>query len=123
MTALVPSLSVTITGIEQAKGQVVVAVYNSEEAYMDEDQLFTYKFIEVKEEGKLTFQLDLPAGSYAISVYHDINRDQKLNTNLVGAPKEPYGFSNNARALFSAPDYEEAVVTVNTDTSISISLE
>ena len=38
---------------------------------------------------------DLPAGVYAVSVFHDENMNQKLDKNFVGVPKEEYGASNN----------------------------
>ena len=31
----------------------------------------------------------------------------ELDKNTFGAPKEAYGFSNNARGTFGAPDYEK----------------
>lgn len=42
----------------------------------------------------VSVQLDLPAGEYLFSFYHDINNNGKLDTNFLGIPKEPFGFSN-----------------------------
>jgi len=39
--------------------------------------------------------LDLPAGEYALVVYHDANGNGRLDKNFVGIPKEPLGFSNS----------------------------
>ena len=51
---------------------------------------------------------DLPCGIYAISSYHDVNGNGKLDSNLFGIPNEPYGFSNNAKAVFGPPDFDAA---------------
>ena len=51
---------------------------------------------------------DLPAGDYAVSLFHDRNRDGKLNTNFLGIPKEPFGFSNNPRVMFGPPSFDES---------------
>ena len=51
---------------------------------------------------------NLAFGKYAISAYHDANSNAELDTGLFGIPTEDYGFSNNARASFGAPDYADA---------------
>jgi uncharacterized protein (DUF2141 family) len=38
---------------------------------------------------------DVDAGTYALSIFHDVDNDNKLSTNLLGMPNEGYGFSNN----------------------------
>lgn len=59
---------------------------------------------------------DLPKGDYAISVFLDENGNGKLDKNLLGIPKERFGFSNNPRITTSAPSYSECEIVV-TDTS------
>ncbi len=52
--------------------------------------------------------LDLPPGEYAIKAFHDVNSNGEMDFNMVGIPKEPYGFSSDATAMFSPPAFEEA---------------
>jgi uncharacterized protein (DUF2141 family) len=54
----------------------------------------------------------LPPGDYAATAYHDLNGDQKLTTNLMKLPTEPYGFSNNARSSFGPPSFKDAAITL-----------
>lgn len=65
---------------------------------------------------------DLPAGRYAVSVFVDTNGNGELDTNLVGRPTEPYGFSRDARGSLGAPGFEDAAVEVNDDTTLTINL-
>lgn len=51
---------------------------------------------------------DIPYGDYPIKLYHDENGNKKLDKNFVGIPREPYGFSNNARGTLSAPEFAKA---------------
>jgi len=51
---------------------------------------------------------DMPKGTYALAVVHDKNMNGKLDTNFMGIPTEGYGFSNNAKALLSAPSFSAA---------------
>jgi uncharacterized protein (DUF2141 family) len=50
---------------------------------------------------------DHAPGTYTLAVYLDANKNAKLDKGGLGQPLEPYAFSNNARALFSAPDVED----------------
>jgi uncharacterized protein (DUF2141 family) len=72
---------------------------------------------------RITFS-DLIPGSYAATVYHDINSDGKLTTNLMKIPSEPYGFSNNARGLFGPPSFKDASITLGEeDLTIEIQIK
>ena len=48
---------------------------------------------------------DVPVGTYAIEVYQDINSNGKMDSNFLGIPKEPYGFSRDARPWLSRPKF------------------
>ncbi|MGP1565620.1 MAG: DUF2141 domain-containing protein [Treponema sp.] len=43
---------------------------------------------------KISSSRTVKKGEYAFCVYQDVNKDRKLNTNAIGIPKEPFGFSN-----------------------------
>jgi uncharacterized protein (DUF2141 family) len=66
---------------------------------------------------------DLPAGVYAVSVFHDENMNQKLDKNFVGVPKEGYGASNNPKKKMGPPSFEEAKFQLSgTEQSLEIKL-
>jgi uncharacterized protein (DUF2141 family) len=72
---------------------------------------------------RMTFS-DLAPGSYAATVYHDMNSDGKLTTNLMKIPSEPYGFSNNARGAFGPPSFKDAAFTIGEeDLTIEIQIK
>ena len=48
----------------------------------------------------------VPAGRYALSVFHDENANEKLDT-IVGIPKEGFGFSRNPVVRFGPPRFEK----------------
>jgi uncharacterized protein (DUF2141 family) len=52
---------------------------------------------------------DVPAGRYAVSVFHDENANQKLDT-LVGIPKEGFGFSRNPVIRFGPPHFDKVSI-------------
>ena len=101
------NIEVTITGVEVAKGQVIAALYNSEDTYMKTsvEQL-------IGPPGKddtvvLTFE-NHPPGEYAIAVVYDKNNDGKLDTGLFNIPTEKIGFSNDAPIRFGPAKWSAA---------------
>ena len=112
------NLTISFTNIEKAKGQLMVMLG-------DEDGEDIEGFIvPVTKKGTVTHTIsDLKPGKYTVKVYHDIDKNEELNANTFGIPKEPYGFSNDARGTFGPPDVEDQLFAVTKDTSISIKLD
>ncbi|WP_035382737.1 DUF2141 domain-containing protein [Ferriphaselus sp. R-1] len=54
----------------------------------------------------------LKAGRYAVASYADLNGNHRLDSNFLGKPTEPYGFSRDARSVFGIPDFERAAIHV-----------
>jgi uncharacterized protein (DUF2141 family) len=54
----------------------------------------------------------LPAGRYAISVLHDEDESDSINTNFIGIPTEGYGASNNVLPALSAPEFEASAFSL-----------
>ncbi|MFP8488513.1 DUF2141 domain-containing protein [Gracilimonas sp. Q87] len=102
------SFELVIEGISEVKGEVRIAVFNSEEAYGDKEEPLHAVVLEVKGDTVVWDEAKLPFGDYAIAVYHDKNVNGKLDSNFLGIPKEAYGFSNNARGKFGPASWKDA---------------
>lgn len=103
------AMRIQFTNINAARGSIYLAVYDQSDKFLDEKAVRFQKIIPISEKGKVEITLpDLPAGVYAISCFHDVNGNGKMDKNILGIPTEPYGFSNNARPTFRAPNWEEA---------------
>lgn len=53
----------------------------------------------------------LPVGRYAVTLFHDENRNQRLDM-MLGIPREGFGFSGNPRIRFGAPRFREVTIAV-----------
>ncbi|MPR33188.1 DUF2141 domain-containing protein [Salmonirosea aquatica] len=116
------SLSIEITNVRSSGGTLRVALYKPG-AKFGKSQPDFYKNTPVKQSGKIVVDFEVPPGRYAVAVYHDLNDNNKLDKNLVGYPKEPFGFSNNYRPVVSGPDFQDcAFELTNQGKSISIKL-
>lgn len=114
-------VEVTVKNLQEIKGTIRMAVYAGEENFMKKS--LTAKEIKVTgREATVVFE-NVKPGEYAISTYHDVDDNKELNTGLMGIPKEPYGFSNDARGTFGPPSYERAKFTVGGNSKISISVQ
>ncbi len=102
-------LTVQITHLNESGGTLRVAVYKPGGRFGKTTPDF-YKNIAIDQPGNRRVVFEVPPGSYAIAVYHDLNNNNKLDHNLVGYPKEPFGFSNNFRPILSAPDFQDCAI-------------
>ena len=98
-------LSLQINQIEKQQGNFFVAIHDSAGTYMTKDaDVFMESVLPVTRLGAQTLQIcDVPAGTYAVAVYQDVNDNGKLDSNFIRIPKEPYGFSNNIEKLTHLP--------------------
>lgn len=111
LTVLPPAaeLRMTFTNLNAAKGQLYVAVYDNAGSFLQPEKVVWKTIVPVERVGSLDLSASgLRPGTYAVSCFHDLNSNGKLDTNLFGVPTEPYGFSNNVRPTFRAPNWDEA---------------
>jgi uncharacterized protein (DUF2141 family) len=107
------TLTMVITGFKSTKGMARIEVIDSEAAYANETRaLCLIKSRIVGNRVELSLK-GLPYGQYAVVVFHDVNNNGVIDKNLVGAPKEPYGASNNIRGKFGPPDYSRIKFDLN----------
>jgi uncharacterized protein (DUF2141 family) len=95
-----------IQGIDKLEGEIRIAVFNSKEKYTKEP--IHAIVLPVDSTTVIWEKDDLPFGEYAIAVYHDKNKNGKIDTNLLGIPKEDYGFSNDARGRFGPASWNDS---------------
>ncbi len=111
------TLKVTIRGIESDEGTIRVALFDSRETFETREHPLRAELLVIREGQSEWIVEDLVQGAYAIAVFHDRNENGELDTNLVGMPKEPYGFSNDARGRFGPPSFEEARFELGAESS------
>ena len=82
-----------------SKGELLIAIYSSAESYPQSP----YKTAMAKVDSLTkTVLIDLPEGSYGISLFQDVNGY---------IPSEKYGFSNNAPADYGLPSFKDILFT------------
>lgn len=111
------ALTVTISSIPNDKGQIGCSLYSKADGFPTKsDKADVVMFVQSKAKKASCVFKDVKSGKYAISVMHDENKDGKLETSMVGRPKEAWGVSNNAPPeRFGPPKYEAATFSFTGD--------
>ena len=98
-----------MTGFKDEEGTAHVAFFLDARIWPDGDAaVFGTAVVPIKDGRGIAVFEDVPAGPFAVSVFHDENDNGELDSVALGIPSEPYGFSGDARDLFGPPSFEEA---------------
>jgi uncharacterized protein (DUF2141 family) len=109
------TLIAKVVGLRNTKGKVDVLLFRSSAGFPDEPSqaVVDDEHIDPKTlTAQIVFQHVTP-GPAAVTVLHDENLNDKLDTNLVGIPREGYGASNNPKKRLRAPTFAEARFSVS----------
>jgi len=97
------------------EGTVAFLVFDSADSFGDLRE--PVRTVRQPLDGREVYRIGmLPAGEYALLVYHDQNRNNRLDRNFIGIPKEPLGFSNRYEPK-GPPSYSRAVFSLKAGAS------
>lgn len=101
------NMVVHVSGFTHARGQAVGNLFREGDDVFGKPYLRAVANIQ-HTTATLIFP-NLPPGSYAITVFHDVNGNNDLDHNFLRFPAEPLGFSNGfTLSLFSGlPSFEK----------------
>lgn len=116
-------LTVTVNNVTSNDGKVSVAVYNSSDGFLKFDKVFKAEAVPSQKGSTEVLLKDLPEGTYAIAAFHDENGNDELDTNMLGIPKEPLGFSKGKMKTFGPPSFGECAFELTSDLSISVPIK
>ncbi|MCW8984953.1 MAG: DUF2141 domain-containing protein [Thermoanaerobaculales bacterium] len=115
-------VEVTMTGFKSEQGQALVALYLDAEGWPDaEGFAFSTAVVPIREARAIAEFEEVPAGPFAVSVFHDKDEDRELDS-VAGIPSEDYGFSADARDLFGPPSFSEASLELAAGESMRITI-
>ena len=103
------NIHVVVEGIDDIEGQIGILLFDQKEGFPTDHRKALKQVLIPHQDKKISYSFhDIPYGNYAISVMHDSNMNDKLDSNLFGIPKEGIGVSNNAKGILSAPKFGDA---------------
>ena len=100
------TLIVQVQNLQSDEGSLRFVMFDSGESFLKTP--FRAEIVEISDgQGSWTVE-NLPYGTYAVLVHHDVDGSGKMERHWYGKPKEPTGASNDAPARFGPPKFKKA---------------
>lgn len=114
-------IHVVINNITSDKGKVYFALFDSENNFNNKKKLKVAFAEVIDRKVNITFN-KLNSGTYAITCFHDLNNNDKMDFQSNGIPIEDYGVSNNVMS-YGPPQFDDAKFELtNKDLTFEIKL-
>jgi uncharacterized protein (DUF2141 family) len=107
--AVTATVEVHVTAVAGGKGKINIAVCDRERFLK---QCAYTASVPARDGENVIAVPGVPKGTWAVLVYQDENENGELDRNLLGIPKENYGFSRDAAGRFGPPSFDEAAIQV-----------
>jgi len=121
-------LKLNISNIDSS-GNLMIAVWSNSDSW-DNNMTnssgqragFDYGFKEKVQKGNFSISINLPKGTYFVSILLDENFNNKMDKNFIGIPTEQYGFSTKKQIRFRKPKFDEGSIEFSKNTILNIKL-
>ena len=108
------TIPIVVKNIKNSKGRLSIGVFKDASSFEEEKP---YKIILVSKKdlmnGTLKTSIEIESGVYGLSILDDENSDYKMEYNMIGMPKEGFGFSNYYHTGFTKPNFKQFLVVIN----------
>jgi uncharacterized protein (DUF2141 family) len=108
-------LVIRVTGLEKPLGNVGCSLFAGPLGFPMDNATARVMWQAADTKGVTCRYSDVPEGSYAVSIGHDLNGNKRVDTTFVGLPTEQWGVSGNVRPRLRAPRFDEAAFKVDAD--------
>ena len=106
------SLEMEINNLESNKGPIYIRILDE-----NENPVIVGTSPVINYSSEISFDSIFP-GKYAIQFFHDENKNQKMDFNLIGIPKEKFGSSNDVKPILGPPKFEKMLFEIYEDKKI-----
>lgn len=111
-----------IQGIQLNKGgEISAGIFKKEDFPKVGKQMIGTEKVVTANKMQIVFD-NVPGGTYGAVAFQDIDKNKDLKTNFLGFPKEPIGFSNDARINFGPPSFEDAAVKLDAGKTVTLTI-
>ncbi|UWZ83429.1 DUF2141 domain-containing protein [Occallatibacter riparius] len=121
------TLRIHVDGFRNTRGNLGTIIFRSPDGWPeDKDKSFRHGPAPIDKATSTAVAVwpDLPPGDYGVAAIDDENSNAKLDRNLIGIPKEGFGFANNPHVGLVPPSFDKALVHVTCPaTEVTIHLQ
>jgi uncharacterized protein (DUF2141 family) len=106
-TLCAQEVEVTITGLKNSKGQIVIGVFKDNATFQKENAFLSKSFRKENiTDGKMKVTFSLEPGVWGLSLLDDENMSGLMEYNFLGIPKEGFGFSDYYHSGLTKPKFD-----------------
>jgi uncharacterized protein (DUF2141 family) len=114
---------VKVSGVNSSQGQIGCSIFEKSPAFPMDGSKAKQQWVAADAAGVMCKFAGIAAGTYAVSVGHDLNGNKRVDTNFLGIPKEGWGVSNNVVPTLRPPTFEEAQFTVKDGADVQVDIK
>lgn len=105
---------VTVEGLRSDRGLVRLALFDGPEGFPQEGRRAAHQASVPIAGGRSAHCFEgVATGTWALSLLHDEDADEQLDTNSMGMPREGWGASNDASRFLGPPRFDDAAFRVD----------
>jgi uncharacterized protein (DUF2141 family) len=105
-------ISVMVSGLRSDQGSVRCGLYASADTFGKPGREFRGVAAPIRGQHATCVFGNIPAGTYAVAVFHAERNETRMEYGMFGKPKQGYGFSRNPSSTFGAPAFSAAAFEV-----------
>ncbi|MBW6460457.1 MAG: DUF2141 domain-containing protein [Bacteroidales bacterium] len=114
-------LVIRVTGLNPLQGDLYISLHHQPELFPDAEAALMKKKTRIRQESEIMVFDKVPAGRYAVAVYHDENLNGVLDVNEKDVPLEGYGFSTKRR-IMGQPKFDQAAFDLSASDTLDIKM-
>lgn len=120
--ALADSLTATVVGARNSNGVVRCGLFNSATGFRQPGQQAFEAVSPITNGSAVCAFKNVPAGRYALAVFHAEQGEQTIKYGLFGKPEEGVGFSQNPSVTFGPPSFDAAAFNLSGAQTMTVNL-
>ena len=110
-----------VSGFENTQGNLAISISKTSTQFDSETQSYRDSVLDVTSANMSITINNISAGTYAVSVFHDENKNSTLDVGGVfGIPQEGFGFSNNPNIGFSKPAFYDCKFEIEDGQTLAV---
>lgn len=108
-----------------AGGKVYIGVFDTPDGFTEEKAMIDAMADLGKSDKHAELTIELPKeGNYVFAAFQDLNGNGELDRNMLGVPKEPFGFSKIMPSKWQSPSFEEVASPIGgVDDRVTITIK
>lgn len=118
------SLTVKVENVSAKGGEIRIGLYDAQKFVTKGAKPDSGKIVPATPGETIITVRDIVPGDYGVKVFQDENKNGKIDTNFIGFPVEPYGFSHDAKLKMGLPAFDAVRVALKPgENTITITLQ